>query len=94
MNPGVNPMLRENRKEPRRLADGAVRVWFTEPKPREIQGRLMDISTSGFRMSHQCADLEAGQVVEFSHVEAAGHARVIWNRILAARVETGFLVVA
>ena len=75
------------------MADGAVRVWFTEPQHKEIQGRLMDISTRGFRMTHQCPDLEAGQVVEFSHPEAAGHARVIWNRILAARVETGFLLV-
>ena len=89
----MNPSFEEHRSEPRRPADGAVRVWFTGPQPREIQGRLMDISTRGFRMAHQCADLEAGQVVEFSHIEAAGHARVIWNRILSARVETGFLLV-
>jgi len=30
--------------------------------------------------------------VEFAHVEASGRARVMWNRILAGGVETGFLV--
>lgn len=60
----------------------------------EIEGRLMDVSPGGFRMSHHFASLAAGQVVEFSHIEAKGRARVIWNRIVAERVETGFLVVA
>jgi hypothetical protein len=91
----MNPSLsRENRREPRRIVDGEVRVRFENPQPQEIQGRLMDVSVSGFRMAHEFAALEAGQVVEFSHVEAAGRARVVWNRIFDARVETGFLVVA
>ena len=54
----------------------------------------MDVSASGFRMTHEYAALEAGQIVEFSHIEAAGRARVVWTRIADARVETGFLVVA
>ncbi|HEY1753986.1 MAG TPA: PilZ domain-containing protein [Bryobacteraceae bacterium] len=90
----MNPTLRrDSRKEPRRPVDGEVRVRFENPQRREIQGRLMDVSKSGFRMSHEYAALEAGQIVEFSHVEAAGRARVVWNRIANARVETGFLVV-
>jgi hypothetical protein len=32
-------------------------------------------------------------VVEFSHYLAVGAARVMWNRIMDQRVETGFLVV-
>jgi hypothetical protein len=91
----MNPTLkRENRKEPRRFVNGEVRVRFENPQPREIQGRLVDVSLSGFRMSHGYTALEAGQVVEFSHIEAAGRARVVWNRIANERVETGFLVVA
>jgi len=31
--------------------------------------------------------------VEFAHPEAKGRARVMWNRILAGGVESGFLVV-
>jgi hypothetical protein len=88
----VSPATHENRREPRRSAEGAVRVWFQDPQRLEIQGRLVDLSSSGFRMAHEFEGLPAGQVVEFSHPEAAGRARVIWNRIANARVETGFLV--
>jgi len=84
----------EKRREPRRVASGIVHVRFTDQKPVEIEGRLMDVSPGGFRMSHHFASLAAGQIVEFAHLEAKGRARVIWNRIVAERVETGFLVVA
>jgi hypothetical protein len=84
--------MHEKRQEARRAASGAVRVTFTDPEPFAIDGRLMDISTSGFRMAHECVSLRSGQVVEFSHVEASGRARVMWNRIQAGGVETGFLV--
>jgi hypothetical protein len=50
---------------------------------------LVDVSVSGLRVAHQCATLETGQVVEFSHPEAYGKARVVWNRIAGNRVETG-----
>jgi len=86
--------LHEKRREARRTASGSVHVKFTDPAPLEIDGQLMDVSASGFRMSHDCAWLHSGQVVEFAHVEATGRARVMWNRILAGGVETGFLVVA
>ena len=84
--------MHEKRREARREASGQVRVTFTDPEPLEIDGKLMDVSVSGFRMSHACASLHSGQVVEFAHVEATGRARVMWNRIQADGVETGFLV--
>ena len=84
---------REQRREARRVATGKVRVSFTDPELSEIDGKLMDVSASGFRMAHHFAELQSGQIVEFSHVEASGRARVMWNRILAGGVETGFLVV-
>ncbi len=86
--------LVDQRKEPRRAADGAVRVWFANPEPFEIQGQLLDVSASGFRMAHDCSTLQAGQMVEFAREEAAGRARVMWNRIVNAHVESGFLLVA
>jgi hypothetical protein len=85
--------LRELRGEARRKMDGPVRVRFANPRVVEVEGRLVDISASGFRMAHNFVALAAGQVVEFSHVQAAGQARVVWNRVLAKRVETGFVVV-
>jgi hypothetical protein len=91
----MNPALhRESRKEPRRPVSGEVCVRFENPQRQEIQGQLVDLSVSGFRMAHGYAALETGQMVEFSHIEAAGRARVVWNRIADAHVETGFLVVA
>lgn len=91
MSPEVQ--IREKRRESRRQADGMVRVEFLNPRVERIQGRLMDISPSGFRMAHGYASLAAGQVVDFAHSQAKGRARVMWNRILDASVETGFLVV-
>jgi hypothetical protein len=90
----MNPALRRDaRTEPRRQADGQVRVTYEIPQRREIGGRLVDVSASGFRMAHDFAALETGQVVKFSHIEADGQARVVWNRIAHGRVETGFVVV-
>jgi len=89
----MNLQIGEKRRETRREADGAAHVRFADPYLCEIEGRLIDISDSGFRMSHACVSLAAGQVVEFSHSEAAGQARVMWNRVIGGRVESGFLVV-
>jgi PilZ domain len=86
--------VREKRREQRREADGTVRIRFSDPQPLEIAGHLVDVSENGFRMAHRFPSLAAGQIVEFSHIEAQGRARVMWNRIVEQRVETGFLVVA
>jgi hypothetical protein len=83
----------DKRRETRRPASGRVLVRFTDPEPCQIDGALMDVSPSGFRMKHKNTALRSGQVVEFAHVEAKGRAQVIWNRILAGGIETGFLVV-
>ena len=80
----------EQRKEPRRSAKGKVTVLTDRA---EVLGQLVDVSDSGFRMAHENASLEPGQILAFTHREAAGRARVIWNRIVSDRVETGFLIV-
>jgi hypothetical protein len=84
----------EKRREQRRRASGTVVVRCPGPSARQIEGRLIDVSASGFRMAHAEASLEAGQVVEFTHQEAAGTARVMWNRIVNRNVETGFLLIS
>ena len=83
----------EKRRETRRPAEGPVLVRFADPQPLEIQGQLLDVSPSGFRMAHANQSLQTGQVVEFSHTSTVGAARVMWNRIAENRVETGFLIV-
>jgi hypothetical protein len=84
----------DKRREQRRTASGRVRINFTDPEPCEIAGKLIDVSVSGFRMKHDYASLRSGQIVRFTHAEAKGEAQVVWNRILAGGVETGFRVVA
>ena len=86
------PSVAEQRRETRRRGQGNVLVHSESPGSRDIQGRLVDVSASGFRMAHDCAALTAGQYVKFAHVEAKGRARVVWTRILDGSVESGFVV--
>jgi hypothetical protein len=88
---GIDIALAEKRRELRRPAYGMVHLKVGDPA-QEIVGRLLDVSDSGFRMSHDYMPLGAGQVVEFRHSHATGQARVVWNRIQADRAETGFLL--
>ena len=90
--PIANGKPEDQRREPRRSAHGQVVVRFGQPE-QEFRGRLMDVSASGFRIAHECASLETGQTVEFSHPEAQGKARVVWNRIAGSGVESGFFLV-
>lgn len=83
----------DRRCEERYDAEGEVCLEFDEPVHQEITGMLADYSKSGFRAVHDCADLHSGQIVHFRHIVASGTARVMWNRILQGRVESGFLVV-
>jgi len=89
----MNIAVHEKRREIRQPAEGPVLVRFANPQPLEILGQLMDVSASGFRMAHANQALQSGQIVEFSHSLAVGAARVMWNRIMDQRVETGFLIV-
>jgi hypothetical protein len=88
----------EQRAEPRHAAQGEVRFTFDESgsaksSSKEIRGKLLDRSTSGFRAEHDCSELTSGQVVRFQLAASSnGKARVVWTRILCGRVETGFLI--
>ncbi len=89
----MNVAVHEKRREVRQPAEGPVLVNFANPQPMEILGELMDVSPSGFRMAHANQSLQSGQLVGFSHGFAIGTARVMWNRIMDHRVETGFRIV-
>jgi len=83
----------DRRREPRRPASGPVSLTLKAPVPRELDAELLDVSTSGFRISHCHGLLALGTDVSFRHPEAAGHARVVWNWVLPDHVETGFVVI-
>jgi hypothetical protein len=82
----------DKRQEARRPGKGNVMVRWTNPRAQQVHGKLMDVSDGGFRMSHDCSSLTAGLYVEFAHFEAKGRARVVWSRIIAGAVESGFVV--
>jgi len=82
----------ERRHEPRRQASGPIEFLLSDPIPLQFQGELLDISTSGFRASHRNRQLRPGQQVSFRHATGEGAAKVIWTRIVAGNVETGFLI--
>jgi hypothetical protein len=84
----------ERRRHVRRPASGPVTLWWTEWVRRKIEGRLVDISESGFRMAHGCAELSSGQEVHFEHAGGEGMARTVWTRISAESVETGLIVLS
>ena len=83
----------EKRGEHRYRVEGEVFFSFEDPLRHEVIGHLMDYSKSGFRVVHNYASLESGQVVTFRHLLAGGEARVVWNRILEGMTETGFVVI-
>jgi hypothetical protein len=84
--------LHERRRENRETADAELTLVIDDPFQAEVRGRLVDISRSGFRACHSYPRFEPGQQVRFRYPASQGQARVMWNRILDGRVETGFLV--
>jgi hypothetical protein len=88
----VRACVAEQRKEDREPANGEVWFALEIPDCLEFRGRLIDLSKSGFRASHPHAALSTGQKVRFRHSFGEGCALVMWNRILACHVESGFLI--
>ena len=85
--------FQEKRREPRLPAEGLVKFRSANaPHDAFVEGRLMDISPSGFRAQHSFSGLASGQIVFFEHAQAEGRARVAWNRIASGAVESGFFV--
>ena len=84
--------MEERRRAERKAAGGPVRLSVDEPERVDLDGLLFEISESGFRATHHCSTLEPGQEARFAHRWGSGRARVVWNRILPDRVETGFWI--
>jgi hypothetical protein len=87
----------EQRREPRQSGAGDVRFLIPSSGVNagltEVHGQLLDRSASGFRAEHEFPGLTCGQIVEFRlKGSAKRQARVVWTRIMGARVETGFFI--
>ena len=88
------PSLADRRVEPRQRADGLVRLFTLNDERLAIEGEMIDVSTSGFRLEHTNARVRSGEEYIFESPYSSGIARVMWNRILAEAVETGFFIVS
>lgn len=82
----------ERRHEPRVPSTGAVKIRIEGAGGPAFEGELVDMSPGGFRITHQQTNLERGTDVNFRHAKAAGKARVMWNRLAAGRLDTGFRI--
>ncbi len=82
----------DRRRRERTPTNGEVVLYFEDPEPVQICGRLIDLSPDGFRARHSHTALHAGQLVSFRHMRSLGSARVVWNCILGDRVESGFRI--
>lgn len=89
--PLENGVQHDLRCEPRIPAAGKVYLVVDR---HDVTGNLLDISSSGFRAAHDCAQLFTGSTVHFEHPGGSGTARVVWNRISDGTVESGFLILA
>ncbi len=83
----------EQRFEPRTLCRGAIRLRPARFRDAEIDGDLMDVSDSGFRVSYKGTPLLPTTEVQFVHQFFQGSARVAWSRTISGRVESGFQVI-
>ena len=91
----------DNRRERRCQADGTVCMILDHDGSEAVNGRLADVSTSGFRALHRSRELTPGRVIRFHFEERqsgerrSGWARVIWSRFHESMVESGcFIVIA
>ena len=80
----------ERRGASRFRTKGHVKLWWPAQGAEPIWGKLVDTSRTGFRASHNCLGLGAGQTVGFELSGSQGLARVVWTRVLGDRVESGF----
>lgn len=89
----------EFRREPRLNCDGDVTLAFENSSAPEAVpsnsavARMLDVSDTGFRAAHNCADLRPGIQVRFNHKFFVGLAKVVWTHPRAGRLESGFQII-
>ena len=89
------PSGAERRTEPRRVAEGEVRLCpsYAPGVPGvPFVGRLVDIAASGFRARHDRFTLCSGELLDFAFEGHRGLVRAVWTRIVDDEVETGFRI--
>jgi hypothetical protein len=78
------------RREVRQDTTGTVEFDVIDEISGSFQGELIETSSHGMRMVHNCPRLERDMRIRFTHPYASGIARVVWNRRTGTSVESGF----
>ena len=66
-------------------------VWL-RAEGQHVEGRLMDRSSTGFRVAHASGELSTGLEMEFVTDHQEGRARVLWNRFTSRHWESGLVI--
>jgi hypothetical protein len=82
----------DRRAEDREPASGEVIMALVAPGAPLLRARLVDISAQGFRAAYDSASLPSGSIVRFRHARTVGTAKVVWNRTVGDKWESGFLI--
>lgn len=83
----------ERRKEPRHAAKGKVSVRVRGQLPEiAFHAELVDKSSTGLRLRHDCAELRSGLEVEIVFSDGQKQGRVMWTAIVDEKCESGFLL--
>ncbi len=85
---GQFQLVLDRRSEPREPAHGNV-LFTLEDGTSEFGGLLLDVSSQGFRIEHDRQDIRSGQIVVTTLTRRTLRARVMWNRVVGDRVESG-----
>ncbi len=73
----------------RHLASGEV--WL-RAEGQHVEGRLIDRSSTGFRVAYASGELSTGLEVDFVIGHQEGRARVVWNRFTSRHWESGLVI--
>ncbi len=83
----------ERRREPRIPAEDLIQL-LPDGTNVLVDARLLDRSEHGFRATHSCLALTAGQEVWFRDGERVDKARVMWNWVVGENMQSGFMILS
>ena len=79
----------ERRCEERKPATGEVTIRVGD---RVINGDMVDVSPSGFRMRYFGDPLDVGSEVEITYPWGTVKARIMWFHVIAGMCDVGFYI--
>ena len=79
----------ERRRCSRSPRSERVEVSFGDPALLTAEAELVEISPTGFRITHESKDLISGLEIQLRRDEVVSRARVVWTHLLNGRRVSG-----